>query len=91
MLPQIVTNISFSQIYVAPSKALVQEKLRDWNQKLNAWGINCLEMTGDNDSYNNKNIQEADLILTTPEVQMIYCPVILIDAYCKVMLDKYIP
>ena len=48
-------------------------------------------MTGDNDSYNNKNIQEADLILTTPEVQMIYCPVILIDAYCKVMLDKYIP
>ncbi|XP_056695615.1 DExH-box ATP-dependent RNA helicase DExH17 isoform X2 [Spinacia oleracea] len=54
-------------IYVAPSKALVQEKLRDWNRKLGAWGINCLEMTGDNDSYNTRNIQEADIILTTPE------------------------
>ncbi|XP_021732462.1 DExH-box ATP-dependent RNA helicase DExH17-like [Chenopodium quinoa] len=54
-------------IYIAPSKALVQEKLRDWDRKLGAWGINCLEMTGDNDSYNTKNIQEADIILTTPE------------------------
>ncbi|KMT18211.1 hypothetical protein BVRB_2g023810 isoform B [Beta vulgaris subsp. vulgaris] len=54
-------------IYVAPSKALVQEKLRDWNQKLGVWGINCLEMTGDNDSYNTKSIHEADVILTTPE------------------------
>ncbi|XP_021769181.1 DExH-box ATP-dependent RNA helicase DExH17-like [Chenopodium quinoa] len=54
-------------IYIAPSKALVQEKLRDWDRKLGAWGISCLEMTGDNDSYNTKNIQEADIILTTPE------------------------
>ncbi|KAF6135019.1 hypothetical protein GIB67_014068 [Kingdonia uniflora] len=54
-------------IYIAPSKALVQEKLRDWNQKLGSWGINCLELTGDTDSYNTKNIQEADIILTTPE------------------------
>ncbi|XP_020099758.1 ATP-dependent DNA helicase MER3 homolog isoform X4 [Ananas comosus] len=54
-------------IYIAPSKALVQEKLRDWNLKLGSWGINCLEMTGDNESHNTKNIQEADIILTTPE------------------------
>ncbi|GAV74633.1 DEAD domain-containing protein/Helicase_C domain-containing protein/Sec63 domain-containing protein, partial [Cephalotus follicularis] len=54
-------------IYVAPSKALVQEKLRDWNQKFASWGINCLELTGDNESYNTRNIQEADIILTTPE------------------------
>ncbi|XP_077253583.1 DNA helicase ROCK-N-ROLLERS isoform X6 [Tasmannia lanceolata] len=54
-------------IYIAPSKALVQEKLRDWTQKLGSWGINCLELTGDNDSYNMKNIQESDIILTTPE------------------------
>ncbi|KAL2940595.1 DExH-box ATP-dependent RNA helicase DExH17 [Bienertia sinuspersici] len=54
-------------IYIAPSKALVQEKFRDWNKKLGASGINCLEMTGDNDSYNTRNIHEADIILTTPE------------------------
>lgn len=57
------------KVYVAPSKALVQEKLRDWNQKLGSWGINCLELTGDNEYYNNKDIQDADIILTTPEVK----------------------
>ncbi|KAI0510291.1 hypothetical protein KFK09_010892 [Dendrobium nobile] len=54
-------------IYIAPSKALVQEKLRNWNMKLPTWGITCLELTGDNESYNTKNIHEADIILTTPE------------------------
>ncbi|XP_043725479.1 DExH-box ATP-dependent RNA helicase DExH17 [Telopea speciosissima] len=54
-------------VYIAPSKALVQEKLRDWDRKLGSWGINCLELTGDNESYNIRNIQEADIILTTPE------------------------
>lgn len=59
---------SLVKIYIAPSKALVQEKLRDWTQKLGSWGINCLELTGDNEFYNIRNIQEADIILTTPEV-----------------------
>ncbi|KAL5572762.1 hypothetical protein UlMin_022359 [Ulmus minor] len=54
-------------IYIAPSKALVQEKLRHWNQRFGSLGINCLELTGDNESYNTKNIQEAGIILTTPE------------------------
>ncbi|KAG0496607.1 hypothetical protein HPP92_001298 [Vanilla planifolia] len=54
-------------IYIAPSKALVQEKLRDWNMKLLTWGITCLELTGDNESYHSKKLNEADIILTTPE------------------------
>ncbi|PKI55191.1 hypothetical protein CRG98_024482 [Punica granatum] len=54
-------------IYIAPSKALVQEKLRDWNKRFGSWGISCLELTGDNDAYNTRNLQEADIILTTPE------------------------
>ncbi|KAK4781839.1 hypothetical protein SAY86_015941 [Trapa natans] len=54
-------------VYIAPSKALVQEKLRDWNQKFGKWGISCLELTGDNDAYNVHNLHEADIILTTPE------------------------
>ncbi|EEE57380.1 hypothetical protein OsJ_07540 [Oryza sativa Japonica Group] len=55
------------EIYIAPMKALVQEKLRDWNMKLGSLGISCLEMTGDNEFYNTKSIHDADLILTTPE------------------------
>ncbi|VFQ70354.1 unnamed protein product [Cuscuta campestris] len=58
---------SLKTIYIAPSKALVQEKLRDWNQKFGSWGIICLELTGDNEYYNNKDIVDADIILTTPE------------------------
>ncbi|KAL9148882.1 hypothetical protein ABFS82_12G072800 [Erythranthe guttata] len=54
-------------IYIAPSKALVQEKLRDWTKKLGSLGINCLELTGDNEYYTIKSIQDADIILTTPE------------------------
>lgn len=57
-----------NKIYIAPSKALVQEKLRNWNMKFPALGITSLELTGDNESYNTKNIHEADIILTTPEV-----------------------
>lgn len=58
------------KIYIAPSKALVQEKLRDWNQKFGSLGINCLELTGDNEFYSIRTVQEADIILTTPEVGM---------------------
>ncbi|KAI7734384.1 hypothetical protein M8C21_024537 [Ambrosia artemisiifolia] len=61
------TKGTLKTIYISPSKALVQEKLRSWNQKLGSWGINCLELTGDNESYNIRNIQEADIVLTTPE------------------------
>ncbi|KAJ0542299.1 putative DNA helicase [Helianthus annuus] len=63
------TKGTLKTIYISPSKALVQEKLRSWNQKLGSWGIYCLELTGDNESYNIRNIQEADIVLTTPEVK----------------------
>lgn len=36
--------------------------------KFGSLGISCLEMTGDNESYTTKNVQDADIILTTPEV-----------------------
>ncbi|KAL1314782.1 hypothetical protein HN51_041606 [Arachis hypogaea] len=58
---------SLKTVYIAPSKALVQEKLREWNRKFGPWGINCLELTGDSESYTSRNIHEADIILTTPE------------------------
>jgi ATP-dependent DNA helicase HFM1/MER3 len=46
----------------------VQEKVRDWKQKFGSLGISCLEMTGDNEFFNFKSIQDSDIILTTPEV-----------------------
>ncbi|XP_020552576.1 DExH-box ATP-dependent RNA helicase DExH17 [Sesamum indicum] len=63
------TNLkgTLKTIYIAPSKALVQEKLRDWTKKLGHLGINCLELTGDNEYYSIKSIQDTDIILTTPE------------------------
>ncbi|XP_024179709.1 DExH-box ATP-dependent RNA helicase DExH17 isoform X2 [Rosa chinensis] len=61
------TNGTLKTIYIAPSKALVQEKVRDWTQKFGSRGIVCLELTGDNESYNTRSLQEADIILTTPE------------------------
>ncbi|KAH6771509.1 DNA helicase ROCK-N-ROLLERS [Perilla frutescens var. hirtella] len=54
-------------IYIAPSKALVQEKLRHWTQRFGTLGIDCLELTGDNEYYSVKSMQDADIILTTPE------------------------
>ncbi|CAN1322010.1 DExH-box ATP-dependent RNA helicase DExH17 [Linum perenne] len=54
-------------VYIAPSKALVQEKHRDWTQKFGTVGVTCLELTGDNEFYDTRAINEADIILTTPE------------------------
>lgn len=75
------------EVYISPSKALVQEKLRDWNQKFNSWGISCLELTGDNETYSSKNIQDADIILTTPEVRyqllfLVLCLLVWEPDYC---------
>ncbi|XP_057813245.2 DExH-box ATP-dependent RNA helicase DExH17 isoform X2 [Cryptomeria japonica] len=55
-------------IYVAPSKALVQEKLRYWKQRFGqSLGVKCMELTGDSEAYTARDMQETDIILTTPE------------------------
>ncbi|KAL0430193.1 UNVERIFIED_CONTAM: DExH-box ATP-dependent RNA helicase DExH17 [Sesamum radiatum] len=48
-------------------KSTGAKKLRDWTKKLGPLGINCLELTGDNEYYSIKSIQDTDIILTTPE------------------------
>ena len=53
-------------VYVAPMRALVQEKMRSWGIRFKGLGINLFEMTGDTD-YVGKGVSEADVILTTPE------------------------
>ncbi|CAB9503061.1 DExH-box ATP-dependent RNA helicase DExH17 [Seminavis robusta] len=58
-------------VYVAPSKALCEERYNDWNTRLSALGIgiSVAMITGDDkepgDSY--RNLAESQLIVTTPE------------------------
>ena len=54
-------------IYQAPTKALCSERQRDWNTKFRQIGLTCVELTGDSDATNLRNVQSADIIVTTPE------------------------
>ncbi|GAQ86596.1 DNA/RNA helicase MER3/SLH1 [Klebsormidium nitens] len=55
-------------VYIAPMKALVQEKLAEWEEKFGGrLGLCCRELTGDSDIAQLKELQDADIILTTPE------------------------
>ena len=55
-------------IYLAPIRALVQEKVKEWQAKFGAkLGLTCCEMTGDTDTSENLNFDTADVICTTPE------------------------
>jgi ATP-dependent DNA helicase HFM1/MER3 len=54
-------------IYQAPTKALCSERQRDWQKKFAPLDLNCIELTGDSDSVDLRNVQTANIIVTTPE------------------------
>nr|XP_040571312.1 LOW QUALITY PROTEIN: probable ATP-dependent DNA helicase HFM1 [Lepeophtheirus salmonis] len=54
-------------IYLAPIKALIAEKFREWKVKFEKVGISVLEFTGDFLGNDEQQLMEHDLILTTPE------------------------
>lgn len=54
-------------VYLAPLKALCSERARDWQAKFSTLGLSCIELTGDSDHANVKDVQAADIIVTTPE------------------------
>jgi ATP-dependent DNA helicase HFM1/MER3 len=54
-------------IYLAPIKALCQERLDDWQKKFGPLGVKCVELTGDSENINSQTLVSADVILTTPE------------------------
>ncbi|PRW56253.1 putative ATP-dependent DNA helicase HFM1 isoform A [Chlorella sorokiniana] len=54
-------------VYLAPSRALVQEKVRDWTQRFGVLGITCRELTGDTDREGLEDLDSADIICATPE------------------------
>ncbi|OWT36856.1 ATP-dependent DNA helicase HFM1/MER3 [Cryptococcus neoformans Bt1] len=58
-------------VYIAPTKALCNEKAKDWQERLSLAlpNVICSEITGDygNTSTIYNSIRSADLIVTTPE------------------------
>lgn len=52
-------------LYIAPTKALCNERNRDWNSKMQTIYRTCAELTGDSDI--SEDTEKADLIVTTPE------------------------
>lgn len=55
-------------VYVAPNKALCQQKLREWEEKFSLVGQVVLEVTGDIDLKQcMRFVAKANIIITTPE------------------------
>ena len=54
-------------VYIAPMKALVRERVKDWGARLtHQMGLKLVELTGDN-TPDTRTIRDADIIITTPE------------------------
>ncbi|KAK4988908.1 ATP-dependent DNA helicase MER3 [Elasticomyces elasticus] len=58
---------SFKIVYQAPTKSLCSERQRDWQAKFAPLGLQCAELTGDTDNNQLRNVQNASIIITTPE------------------------
>lgn len=57
----------FKIVYQAPTKSLCSERQRDWSTKFRPFGLECAELTGDTDLSQMRNVQNASIIVTTPE------------------------
>eukprot|EP00796_Vickermania_ingenoplastis_P004309 gene4310-3124_t len=53
-------------VYIAPLKALVKERLRDWKDRFKSIGRSVVELSGDA-TPDMRAIAEADVLCTTPE------------------------
>ncbi|EAN92550.1 ATP-dependent RNA helicase, putative [Trypanosoma cruzi] len=53
-------------VYVAPMKALVQEVVRTFSNRLEQLGLTVVELSGDSNA-NQAQLSDAQLIVTTPE------------------------
>ncbi|KAF1936968.1 ATP-dependent DNA helicase MER3 [Clathrospora elynae] len=65
----VATNATgqYKVVYQAPTKALCSERQRDWEVKFNKIGLKVAELTGDSDASDLRNVQSANIIITTPE------------------------
>lgn len=56
----------FKIVYIAPLKALVQEQVGNFGNRLNVYGIKVSELTGDR-QLTKQQIADTQVIVTTPE------------------------
>ena len=66
----ILRNLETSKgqvVYLAPLKALCQERKLDWSRRLGRIGLKCVEVTGDSEESDLNNFRKADVVLATPE------------------------
>ena len=54
-------------VYMAPTKSLCSERQRDWQAKFASLDLKCSELTGDTDNVQLRHVQNASIIITTPE------------------------
>ncbi|MCJ1414208.1 Sec63 [Xylographa parallela] len=52
---------------MAPTKSLCAERQADWQIKFKHLDLECAELTGDTDQAQLRNVQNASIIITTPE------------------------
>ena len=57
----------FKIVYMAPTKSLCTERQRDWQAKFASLDLQVAELTGDTDQAQLRNVQNASIIVTTPE------------------------
>jgi ATP-dependent DNA helicase HFM1/MER3 len=62
-----VRGRDFKIVYQAPTKALCSERCADWQAKFGSLDLQCAELTGDTDVNQMRNVQAANIIITTPE------------------------
>ncbi|KAI9666843.1 MAG: Sec63 [Trizodia sp. TS-e1964] len=66
LLSELKTN-QFKIVYQAPTKSLCAERQRDWQAKFRVFELQCAELTGDTTQGQLKDVQNASIIITTPE------------------------
>uniref|UniRef100_A0A3B3RIN2 DNA 3'-5' helicase n=1 Tax=Paramormyrops kingsleyae TaxID=1676925 RepID=A0A3B3RIN2_9TELE len=55
------------KVVYAPIKALCSQCYENWRQKFGSLGLNCKELTGDTEIDDFFEVQDAHVIMTTPE------------------------
>ena len=51
---------------MAPIKALCSERFKDWQAKFEPLGLRCCELTGDSQLDDYFELQNAQIVMTTP-------------------------
>lgn len=57
--------LSAQIIYMAPSKSLITERMRDWTTRFGSLGYTLAELTGDTDYLQSQSARKAHIIVTT--------------------------